>query len=384
MKPMNAKSPLRALLLVLAVTVLAGGLRADTIQLLDGTAIDGVKVTTESWEKVEYRKPKVQAPQSVNAADVKSITYGQTSKDYTAAQELLADGDVVNASRYLDAVASDEALPDTLRATARIEQADLLLSIGQLDLASAAYDQLLASYPNTRHLARALLGKGRTLFFRKQNDEARAALEKLKSEVAEKNLGEQWAMQADFNLLLVLEASKKIEEAAKGYEALRAAAGDRYPEIRSQADLGLARTNLAAQKLDAALPLFEEIIDKRTEAPKDVVAAAFNGRGRVNFEVALAAISRAEKAAAKGDKAKAESERETATEAFASARLDFLRVVTSYPEVIAQQPEALYWAAQCFINIGGPDSDTRARTLLARCAQNYPETDSGKKAAAAK
>jgi len=380
----NAMLPLRPLLFILALTLLAGHARADTITLLDGNVIEGVKVTTESWEKVEYRKPKVQSPQSVKAADVKSIVYGQTSKDYIAATDLIKEGNIVDATRYLQAVVEDDSLPAPLRAAAGVERGDLLLSIGQIDMALEAYGQLLTAFPDTRHLARAMLGKGRALFFKKQNDEARAAFEKLKTEVEAKKLGEQWSLQADYNLLLLQEVSGKAEDVAKGYEALHAAAGTRFPEIASQADLGLARASLAAQKLDVALPLFEEIIAKRMDSTRDSVAAAFNGRGRVNFEVAGAAISRAEKAGAKGDKSKAESERADAMEAYAAARLDFLRVITSYPEVVAQQPEALYYAAQCFINIGGPDSDTRSKTLLARCAQKYPDTALGKKAAAAK
>ncbi len=381
----TAMLPLRPLLFVLALTMLAGSLRADTITMFDGTVIDGVRVKTESWEKVEYLKPKVTTLQSAQSADVKDVVYGQTSKDYIAALALIDEGNVVDATRYFEAVFSDESLPEPLRAAAGAERADRLLSIGQLDLALDAYGQLLTAFPNTRQLPRALLGKGRALFFKKLNDEARTAFEKLKSEVDAKKLGELWLMQADYNLLLLDEVSGgKPEETAKGYEALRSAAGTRFPLIASQAELGLARANFAAQKYDAALPLYEDIIDKRLDSSKDIVAAAFNGRGQINFAVAGAAIERSQKAGAKGDKAKADSEHENAMEAYAAARLDFLRVVTSYPDVVAQQPDAMYYAAQCFINIGGPDSDARARSLLARCAQRYPETASGKKAAAAK
>ncbi|HTE05395.1 MAG TPA: tetratricopeptide repeat protein [Planctomycetota bacterium] len=377
---MRARWPLA----FVVVALLAAGVRADTIALLDGTLLENVRVTSESWQKVEYRKGKAPAAQSVKSSDVKSVEYGQTTPAWREASHQLREGDVAAASRLFEAVANDADAAPPLRAQARVEQADKLLSIGQLDLATAAYDRLLKDFPETRHLARALLGKGRALLLARRYDDALSAFSLLKTEVAARQLGEQWALEADYNSLLAAEGQGRTETVGAGYELLRVAAGSRYPDIASQADLGLARVHLAAGRLDAARPLLEAIVARRLQSPSDVVAGAYTGRGRLQLELARAARDRASAADGKGDKAAAQAAQEEAQAATAAARLDFLRVVTSYPDVVSQQPEALWFAAQCFTDLGGPEADERARSLLARCAQKYPDTSWGRKAAAAR
>jgi hypothetical protein len=114
---------------------------------------------------------------------------------------------------------------------------------------------------------------------------------------------------------------------------------------------------------------------------RDVAAESFIGRGRCRFAEAQAAMDKAEALAVANDKVKADAVRGDAQEAWRDARLDFLRVVVSYPDVQSAQAEAMYWAAQCYLNLGEEEAQREAGRLL-KSAQRYENSQWGKKAKA--
>ncbi|MGQ0552288.1 MAG: tetratricopeptide repeat protein [Planctomycetota bacterium] len=382
MRPRTYRLALAAL--PLAVALCAGPARADTIKLLDGSSLDGVKVVSESWKEVEYRKGKAPTPQKLDAAKIASIEYSSTPKDFQTALETLAAGEsqaLAVAAGYFELVADNDDAPKHIRATARARQADGLLESGNPELALTAYDQLLTDYPETRHLARALLGKGKAHLYLRKPDEAAKVLTKLQEEVTAKGLGQQYAIEAEYLKLLGQEDGGKPAELVVAYEALRAKAAGVSKDLAWRCAVRLARSKAAANEEAAALALFEEILDARFETSEDVAADAYNGRGRSHYARGMALLDRSTKADAAGDKSKGQALRLDALEAFSAARLDFLRVVVSYPTVQVQQAEALYWAAQAFLNINDDDAKLEAKKLLYRCSRDYPNSTWGKRAA---
>jgi len=370
----------------LAVALLAVAARADTIVLRDGTSIEGVKITSESWEKVEYKQPKVSTAQAKPAAGVRDVTYASTSADFREGQKSAAAGDAVMAAAYYDAAAVDEKLPEFVRATARRLSADLWLSVGNLVDAGAAYDNLLKAFPKSRHRPAAMAGKGQALLQSSDFGGAQQAFEALKTEAKAKGFGERWEIEADYYGLVAVVAGKlkgsdgKPVDAVAGFGAIQKRAEGKDAELVARCRVQIARVQLGEGKDDAALPLFAAIIDERLDLPAEVVAGAYNGRGRVLFNRASARLETA-KATGVKDKAKAEAQRDEALDLFRDARLDFLRVFTQYSAVQGQQAEALFWAAQCFLNVNDTDALTRARVLLRLCETNYPKSTWGQRAA---
>ena len=89
-------SPLFPLVVVSALlAALSAPARADTIVKTDGSRIDGVQITAETYEKVSYRKSGVSSAQSIDASSVREIVYSRTSRDYRAAIEAREEGKLV-------------------------------------------------------------------------------------------------------------------------------------------------------------------------------------------------------------------------------------------------------------------------------------------------
>jgi tetratricopeptide (TPR) repeat protein len=371
-----------ALAILPALACLAGPLRADTIHMQDGSRLENVRVLKESLKEVEYRVARVSAPQTMEAAKVRSIEYSSTPSEYKEGLAKLEEGALGLAAGYFLAAAEDEEVIRHVRADARVRQADALNENGDLQQAIEAYDLLLREHPDTRHLARALLGRGKALLRAQRVDEARQAFETLKSESTAKGLGERYALEAEFHLLWILQQQGKGEQAVKGYEALLERAGGSYQGIANKCSVRLGRAKLEAGRLDEAKALFQDIIDSRLEMDaRDVAAESFIGRGRCRFAEAQAAMDKAEALAVANDKVKADAVRGDAQEAWRDARLDFLRVVVSYPDVQSAQAEAMYWAAQCYLNLDEEAAQREAGRLL-KSAQRYENSQWGKKAKA--
>lgn len=359
------------------LAALAAPLRADTIVLADGKRIEGVDVVSETWQKVEFRQPRVSAVQNRAAADVASVEYTTTSPDYIEAQKHLAAGNVNDAAAFLDAVGSDTRIKGHVRASAMIQRAEILIDLGAVAEAGATVDALLAAFPDTRHLARALLVRGKVLLARNETEAAVAAFAKLKEEAAAKNLGKHWSAEAEYNRLFALEVKGETKSALDGYLKLRAESPGRG--VAERCALRIGRIHLASGKGDEALALFNDVIEERFDLPKDIAAAAFLGRGRVLFAKGQTGLAAAREATGE----RGEELLELARSWFREARLDFLRVVTVYPEVQSQQAEAMYHAGQCFQAIGDAEAEPRAMSLYRTAAVNYPNSSWGKLAATA-
>ena len=378
---MKSKLPLVALLgLFLSTPVLA-----DDLIFWDGRTIEGVRVTKESSATVEYRRGSVS--QKVDANELRDIRYGRTSPDFTAGMAAKEKGDMLAAANHFLDAAEDDAFEDRefIAATALVEAADALVDSSNFEDALSIYDQLLRQHSNTRHLARGLLGKGQCQFFTRQFPQAADTFETLASEVESKDLGETWGLEADFFKLWVSEA-QGARDVVGGYEALRNEAKDVSPGVANRCSLRIGRVKLANADVRGALPHFEEIIDSRLESSPDVVAGAFNGRGRCRFSEAQGSLRASQEAAGNRDEAGASAAREDALDAFKSARLDFLRVQTVYKGVAREQAEALYFGGQAFLSVASLDEEAGqdelyGKILLVRCRDGFPGTEWGKKAA---
>ena len=359
----------RVLLLPLAVALLALPALADTLLLNNGREVN-CRIKSESYEKIEYQTPGVRSTQSAETAEVVSVTYGSTSPEYREAVNLAAAGKMGEAAGFYLTASDDEDAEDHQRATALMNACTALLANNNFNEANQFLDELLKKYPKTRHLAPALLGRGTALLKTGKFGEADGVFQQLKADAADKNLGERWGHEANFNLLWSAEAQKK-KGVVDGYKQLRSLTRSDYPGIANKCALRLGRVHLDQDSVSDAERMFDEIIDSRLSTEDAIVAGAYNGRGRCNF--------------GKGVGTLASGDTERAIEFFQDALLDFLRVHVSYPGIRAEQAEALYFGGQSFINLadlnaGIDDARNNGRVLLARCRDGFKGTEWSTKA----
>jgi len=365
--------------------LLAAAARADTITMRDGTRLEAVQITVESLSKIEYKKPKVTAPETVKTSTVQSVEYGKTPTDYQVGVASRDEGDLATAALHFEAASEEKDSPPFVRAMALAEAGEAQLQEGAADAAAKTFSQVIEKFADTRQYPRALLGRGRAALLAGRTEDAKKAFTQLKTEAGTKDLGEHWGLLAELWLLRATELAgtpDKLKEALAGYEALRGRAGDANKDVAALCALRMGRTELALGELDKALPLLEQALAGREKLPREEMASAFNARGRCLAAKAQAASDEANQVTAKGGNA--EAARAAADAAWHDALLDFLRVFVSYADVPSQQPEALYWAAQCYQ--AAPDQDgkgtgaSRAAALLKRCRELYPDSSWAKKA----
>ena len=360
---------LASVFVVLPIVLLAAPLSAqDDILMHDGRDITNVRIQHESVDKVEYKKGS-RGTSTVETADVREIRYGRTSPEFVKAVELRDKGSMLQAAEYFAAAESDPDLPDHIRATALVEAADALVVDNSLADALGVYKRFLSDYPSSRHLPRALLGQGKAMIFSGRSADAVGVLDTLKQETSSKGLDERWGLEADYFKLFAQEAQGK--DVIDGYTQLRTRTQGDYQGIANKCALRMGRVHHASRRHDAAEGLFNEIITSRLDTDADIVAAAFTGRGRIAFDRGLAAVN-------SGDN-------DEALEHFRDAQLDFLRVYVNYRGVRREQPEAMYWAGEAFLNVGSLSNDKDANTwgliMLKRCRESFPKSEWGQKAA---
>jgi len=360
----------RSLLAPLAVALLAFPALADTLVLDNGREIN-CRIRSETYAKIEYQRAGVSATQSVDTSDVVSVAYGSTSPEYREAVKLEASGKMGEAASFYLSASEDKDVADHQRATALMSCCSALLANNNFSDASNLLGQLLKTYPNTRHLAPALLGRGKALLQTRQFQDADVVFQQLRDAVESKGLGDRWGFESSFYLLWSAEAQKK-DGVVDGYNELRTRTRGKYPGIANKCALRLGRVHLDNSRVVEAEAMFEEIIRSRLETDAEIVAGAYNGRGRCSFGRALGTLP-------SGDVARA-------SEYFEDALLDFLRVHVSYPGIRAEQPEALYYGGQSFINLADLDVEIKnaranGQLLLQRCRDGFAGTTWADKAA---
>ncbi len=352
--------------LLLAASLTTGLLRADDIVLVDGNTIDGVSIQSETITEIKYRKSGGRGGvQSVPSSDVRTVTYSSTNADYREGLKLLLAGDTLEGAGLLAGAASDTGnrLENHHRATGLVTAADALIGYGDMESALGLYNELLHDYKDTRHQPRALLGRARADLALGNHDAAIGGFQQLKDNATSLGYGQQWEMEATFFELFArqVKGGGDIGAIRDGYADLKAKAESAgFAAIATKCGLQLGRLNLAAKDYNRALPAFNDIIAERLDTDRAVAAGAYLGRGSCLFALA--------------DKTRSSGNAEGAKDDFKAALLDFLRVHTHYADVQEVQAEAIYWANQCFENIGGSENDYHAAVLKARLKGKYPRS----------
>lgn len=340
-----------ALLLLLAAAVA----RADTIRFVDGRKpLTEVEVLDETLEGVRYRIKNVRQIQTLPAEKVLAVEYAKVPEDYEIAQDNMDAGAFQAAAELFLAAAQDASRKKGLAAKCYLLAGDAYLKAGLYEDAMRVFDDLVAKFPESRYAPEARLKKGIALVKSGQAQRARQVFSALEREAGK--VGARWALEAKLQLLRLDEA-KDPKAALEAYEGLLKEAGSKYPTVAHAARLRIGRVLTALGRYDEAIAAFREILAKRSDLPREIVAGAFNGLG-----TAL------------------RSKPNATPEELKEALYAHLRVFVSYPDVVDEQPEALYGAGKCFQKVPVQDAEARAQWALGKVVREYPNSVWAKKA----
>lgn len=341
------------IVLTLGLTLTAlHGAEADTIKFMDGRkATAKVQVTNETLEKVEYKRRGIRQTQSYDSNLVSEVTYTDPPEEFLIGEENLGLLAFEDAAKFFRLAAADAGSRKGLQAKCLYMAGEALRRGGQQKEAIELFDDLMAAQPDSRYVPHCLLMRGVALAESGDVTRAEAAFKKLSTEADSKGYGERWKFEGDLQLL-VLNEIKDPAGTLESYQRLASQTDGKHPSVANQAKLRIGRVYIATKQYDQAEQYFRNIIDNRAASAREIVAGAYNGLG---------SALRNKPNASEDD--------------YRTALYNHLRVIVSYSDIFDEQAEALYSAGKCFQRVPGKDSLARAKMMLHRCINEYPNSD---------
>ncbi|MCK6480699.1 MAG: hypothetical protein L6R43_11300 [Planctomycetes bacterium] len=283
-------------------------------------------------------------------------------KDWKDASDRLASGDYNGAFGLFKAIGDAKQVHQVVRQKALLAAARSMAAADAGPKVDEAYDYMLKAFPATFYARSAW--KDRANYWMDKGDEAKA-LDALKKLLLLPGVSDGDKMEArllqntvSMRKAVVAKDAAALQKCHDEYKAIAAETSGRKElvDVNRMARLGMASALLELNNPKEAKSLFQEIAD--TAQDNGVLAAAFNGLGECWF-------------------------RQGTPEAFAEARLCFLRTVTMYSEGASaeQVAKALCFAGECFWKLSSEEgSSANARKEFDDCIRRFPNSPWAKKA----
>ncbi len=360
---------MKKLLIPLALLSLAPLTRAqstDTIKLVDGTQIQGVKLT---WMDVREVRYKVRSSEkSIVREKVNSLLIQQAKAKgkLRKALKAVASEDWGEAMvAYLDAAKSakkSKVLAGFLPQYALWKAFEIARDHGTEEDRSDVISQLTKEYPETFYLPQIWEYRIRLAYKKAGTDRKRlTAIKGLVAKYLEQ--AKDWGsvrseIEAELEGVLIRERLREIkaEDAQKSLSKLLGRAETDYPDLANRLSLHLANAVLRSGKLQEARKMFNAIINSGVADPL-TLARAYLGRGHTWFRKSSRSPEDAKK-----------------------ALLDYMRIPTLFSKLDYDlTAEALYFAIESYKAWGGPDLQANVRRLIRRLKGRYRDSTWAKK-----
>lgn len=265
---------------------------SDTILLTDGKVITDVRITSETFTEVTYKKGTTEGRRtSEKVLEVRHDLGASALGDYSVAVMLMDDeGDfAAAAARFADVL--EEGVAEQTRYTwvkqhAMWRRIRCLNGLGDTRAMSAEVDRLLAEVPDTFFYAPALLMKAQAMIGANDRAGARKVFQQLEGEVSSKGLPDRWAREAELGLVIVddnMDAGAK-QRKLQGLAEKNAAS---YPTVANRARVEVGNVMVVSGAYAEARSFFQSIIDSASADPL-TVAAALSGLGDCAYEQGIA------------------------------------------------------------------------------------------------
>ena len=209
---------LAALAAPMAAQAKAAEPAADRIDRSSGGSIANVKVTSENFTEVTYRKKGSARAMKIPAEEVVDVSRSDTPQPLREGKSKVLAGDLKGALAPLKLAARNNT--PWVKEYANFYLGEVHSRIGNAEEAVTAYEAVLAAKPDSRFLPRARLGIAAAWTAAKQYGKAQGVLSAFVREVDAKRLHRQHALAAKQLLGRNLDAQGKYAEAGREYDSV--------------------------------------------------------------------------------------------------------------------------------------------------------------------
>jgi tetratricopeptide (TPR) repeat protein len=298
--------------------------------------IENVTVIRETFKKVFYYPPggmKIEQSQDYIENKVIRVEYDMWPEEWENGKAALANSQFTDAyDLFMEMTkASKDQFPQAIQyglfwAAETIRKAAEAGS-GNPAEALGIYDKLLKRVPETVHLAKVLVGRGKCLLLLGKKAEALAEFNRVPGEKYFKPADK---VDAKVQMALIAELEGKYRVALQEYNKIQDEAVKVAPAAVPLVKVRMGACKVGLGKFDEALGDFNRILtsaDQITDLSKkaEVKAAAYNGRGECYWK----------------------------KKEYENGMWDFLRVIVLYETVTSESPKAFWHASECMKNMAG-------------------------------
>ena len=285
------QSPLRIGLLLAAATLGLSAATADTIYLIDGSAVSDVRIRTETFKEIEYKDGS--KTKTVKTDKVLRIDFSAKSQLVDRADAAAVDGQFFDAladlETYVEGQLSSGRTPRYRweLAYAMFRLIELNRVVGDAPALIAAADRLIENAPESRYVPMAFLAKAEAQHLTGKGSGAKKTLDAFKNMVQGKSLSGRWVIEQKLASALYDDTlkGKKLRDMLEG---ISTQAGSQYPVVHSRAEVAIGESFLTGKKFKEAEAIFADIA-KNPKADSRTLAAAYTGLGDCIFKRAVAA-----------------------------------------------------------------------------------------------
>ncbi|MEO0651513.1 MAG: hypothetical protein AAFZ65_12635 [Planctomycetota bacterium] len=340
------------------------GAHADTIHLVDGSSIEGVKIRTESLTAVDY------GSKEVAAGDVVSVVYTDLPETLSNAQLSADEGDYDLALLLLDNYLETTAEDGPRRgfgwapAWAAFRKVEIYATKSDLTSMGRAAEKVISGFPESRYVPLAYLAKAEAETRTDRGAQAVKSLEALIELAETAGLSDRFRHAAEIERAAVNPAVEPLER-VDTLDRLARAAGTDFPTARDRAFLAMGQ--LYIQVAEATEGDVSELIDNaETQFSLVVEGDASLGATRAGAYCGL------------GEVAFARATRMNDSSSLVTARDHFLRATVLYPEVSRYAAKSMFYAGLCFRQLGDLNQDSgskqRSRMMMRQVIAEHPAT----------
>ena len=355
-------------------SVFCGGLRAqqqpDEIQRVSGGNLTGVRVISETYQEVKYKKGAYEG--KIASSKVTEVVYGDAPESYRNGLDYLKSGDYENAVKSFKLAMEKRSVRPWIKTygllgTARAYQRWGGAEPAKYKDAAAAYEALLKQAPSTRFLAEVLFELGRCQAAAGDINAAVATFDRLAKEAYAKKLGVAWEAKARFQKAMVRLQGNQADEAERDFRSALTFATKQLKSVEDEAAkaeleriAALSRLNqgtvlIKRKKYAEARTFFQQILGD-SSSTSSAKAGAENGLG----EILLAEGKLKE------------------------AQVQFARAKVLYTDISEEAARATYFLGVLCLELKErePNGQRRAKDYFQEVVTWYPDTEWAKKARA--
>ena len=351
------------MLTILATTLLAAlPVQQDSIVLTDGRTLDEVRVLTETYKEVTFKKGSSDGRRDADKVlEVRhDLSSSKLERFLRAVEQMDKEGDFKLAAVYFGDVLDDEDLLGDrrfgwVRQHARWRRIRCLNSLGDFRALAQEVDQLLAEVPDTFFYAPALLMKAEGLAVSGDKAGARGVDAQLEKEISAKGLPERWGREVELGQALIDDALKGAAKQRK-LQGIAEKNATGYPTVANRARVEVGNAMVEAGDFVNARSFFQSILDSGS-AGAMTMASALSGLGDCAYQQGLAA-----------------SDPKKAKPYFEEAALAHLQVAAYYKEATRLRARSMFHAADSIYRAGGEDSRNEAQDIARKALAEFPNS----------